>query len=123
MFGTGAAWVAVFFTDWYLLRPHFAPSLLAHSATGGLGHGGRSWVVDSWVVDASGRRLSDADWNAILALHAGDQSWNQAGYTNWMLYEPGSRFWSFQAIDATWLSALAAVCILTTLWWLRRRPT
>ncbi|WP_426513287.1 ABC transporter permease [Dactylosporangium sp. McL0621] len=123
MFVTGAVWVAVFFADWYVLRPHFAPPLLARSATGGLGHGGRPWVVDSWVVDASGHRLSDADWNAIVALHAGDRTWNQADYTTWMLYEPGSRFWSFQAIDATWLTALAAAFILTTLWWLRRRPT
>jgi hypothetical protein len=123
MFVTGAAWVAVFLTDWYVLRPHFAEPLLARGATGGLGHGGRPWVVDSWVVDPTGHRLSDADWNAIVALHAGDRSWNQADYTTWMLYEPGSRFWSFQALDAAWLTVLAAALILTTLWWLRRRPT
>ncbi|WP_426503196.1 ABC transporter permease subunit [Dactylosporangium sp. McL0621] len=122
MFVTGAAWVAVFLGDWYLLRPHFAAPLLAEGTGTGLGHGGRSWVVDSWVVDASGHRLSDAEWNAVVALHAGDLTWTQADYTTWMRYEPGSRFWAFQAIDASWLVAAAVLFLLATLWWLRRRP-
>ncbi|GAA4244825.1 ABC transporter permease subunit [Dactylosporangium darangshiense] len=123
MFVTGAAWVVVFFTDWQLLRPHFATPVLSAAATNGLGHGGQPWVVDSWQVDAAGRRLSDAEWNAVVALHAQDRTWSRADYTTWMLYEPGSRFWAFQTLDAAWLVTLAAAFVLATLWWLRRRPT
>ncbi|MFG2040089.1 hypothetical protein [Dactylosporangium sp. NPDC048998] len=123
MFVTGAAWVGVFLLDWYALRPRYAAPILAAADTHGLGHGGRAWVVDSWVVDPAGHRLSEAEWNAILALHANDRTWTQGDYRTWVLYEPGERFWQFQAIDAAWLTAAAALLVLATLWWLRRRPT
>jgi ABC-2 family transporter protein len=44
------------------------------------------------------------------------------GYTMWTSYQPGSRFWSFQWIEAGWLFALSVALIAATVWVVRRRP-
>jgi hypothetical protein len=45
----------------------------------------------------------------------------QHGYTYWTRYQPASRFWPFQLIEAGWLLALAVVLIAATVWIVRRR--
>jgi hypothetical protein len=45
------------------------------------------------------------------------------GYTVWTSYQPGTRFWSFQWIEAGWLLALSVVLIAVTVWLVRRRAT
>jgi hypothetical protein len=37
------------------------------------------------------------------------------------MYQPGSRYWSFQAIESAIFVALAAALIALSLWWIRRR--
>jgi hypothetical protein len=46
----------------------------------------------------------------------------QHGYTQWMSYQPDSRYWGFQGIEFAWLTALSLVLLATTLWLVRRRP-
>jgi len=43
------------------------------------------------------------------------------GYSLWTGYQPASRFWSFQWIEASWLLALSALLVVTTVWLVRRR--
>jgi len=43
------------------------------------------------------------------------------GYTLWTSYQPASRFWPFQWIEAGWLLALAALLIAATIWLVHRR--
>jgi hypothetical protein len=43
------------------------------------------------------------------------------GYTQWTSYQPASRFWVFQWIEAGWLLVLSAVLIAVTIWLVRRR--
>jgi hypothetical protein len=43
------------------------------------------------------------------------------GYTNWMSYQPASRFWPFQWIEGGWLLALSALLIAVTIWLVHRR--
>jgi hypothetical protein len=43
------------------------------------------------------------------------------GYTQWTSYQPASRFWAFQWIEAGWLFALSALLIGATVWLVRRR--
>ena len=43
------------------------------------------------------------------------------GYTQWQSYQPGSRFWTFQWIEAGWLLALSALLIAVAVWLVRRR--
>jgi hypothetical protein len=45
------------------------------------------------------------------------------GYTQWTIYQPGSRFWPFQWIEGGWLLALSVLLIALTVWLVRRRAT
>ncbi len=45
------------------------------------------------------------------------------GYKQWIQYQPATRFWSFQLIETSWLTALSAACIAATVWLVRRRAT
>ena len=47
----------------------------------------------------------------------------QHGYTQWTSYQPGSRFWPFQWIEAGWLLALSVLLIAATVWLVDRRAT
>ena len=43
------------------------------------------------------------------------------GYTQWSSYQPTSRFWMFQFIEAGWLVALSVLLLAATVWLVRRR--
>jgi hypothetical protein len=45
----------------------------------------------------------------------------QHGYTLWTTYQPASRFWPFQVIEAGWLLAFSVLLIAGTIWLVRRR--
>lgn len=45
------------------------------------------------------------------------------GYRQWISYQPASRFWTLQLIEAGWLLALSAALGLATVWLVRRRAT
>ena len=47
----------------------------------------------------------------------------QHGHTLWASYQPASRFWPFQWIEAGWLLALSVLLIAVTVWLVRRRAT
>jgi hypothetical protein len=47
----------------------------------------------------------------------------QHGYAQWTRYQPVSRFWQFQWIEASWLLALSALLIAMTIWLVRHRAT
>jgi hypothetical protein len=49
------------------------------------------------------------------------QCLSQHGYTQWTRYQPASRFWPFQWIEAGWLLALSVLLIAVTVWLVRRR--
>ena len=43
------------------------------------------------------------------------------GYTQWAIYQPGTRYWHFQLIEGGWLLALSLLLIAATIWIVRRR--
>ena len=47
----------------------------------------------------------------------------QHGYTQVTSYQPATRFWAFQWIEAGWLFGLSVLLIAVTLWLVRRRAT
>jgi hypothetical protein len=49
------------------------------------------------------------------------QCLSRHGYTQLTSYQPGSRFWSFQLIEGSWLLALSLLLIGASLWLVRRR--
>jgi hypothetical protein len=45
----------------------------------------------------------------------------QHGYVEWATYQPISRFWPFQWIEAGWLLVLSTLLVAATVWLVRRR--
>src|SRR5690242_18972212 len=45
----------------------------------------------------------------------------QHGYTQWTSFQPDSRYWLFQWIEAGWLLALSLLLLGATVWLVRRR--
>jgi len=43
------------------------------------------------------------------------------GAYNFEIYQPASRFWTFQSIETAIFIALALLLLVTTVWWVRRR--
>jgi hypothetical protein len=41
----------------------------------------------------------------------------------WTSYQPGTRFWPFQWIEAGWLLVLSALLIAVAVWLVRRRAS
>ncbi len=48
---------------------------------------------------------------------------SQHGFTQWISYQPASRFWPFQWIEGGWLLAMSVLLIAVTVWLVRRRAT
>lgn len=97
------------------------------------GHGmipGRSWILSGWYTCPDGKRVSDGTMAKLLTSRfppgrAAPRStvlrWlGQRGYHLWTSYQPESRFWHFQLIEAGWLLALAVLLGAATIWLVRR---
>jgi len=50
-----------------------------------------------------------------------DQFLTQHGYTHWTTYQPGSRFWTFQWIEGSWLLLSSVLLIAAAIWLVRHR--
>jgi hypothetical protein len=121
---TMALWLAVVVPTVLFLRPHYmAPLTAPVSMTAKFS---TEWTLSQWWVDPRGHRLSGAAYNALVrSLHTSDpQSWlSSHHYVLWETFQPASRFWPFQIIEAAGLCGLAVVLAAATVWWVRRRAT
>ncbi len=89
------------------------------------------WVIDDGWVDALGHRLSDDQvFNTCIPRDAGPvgpdknaflQCIQNHGWHEFVTYQPGSRFWTFQAVETGIYVALAVGLLALTIWWVRRR--
>ena len=98
---------------------------------------GSAWIISHWYTGRNGKPLSQAAISQILqADHPATNKigpntfqtfvnavgyLTQHGYTFWVSYQPGSRFWPFQWIEGGWLLALSVLLIAATVWLVRRR--
>jgi ABC-2 family transporter protein len=114
------------------LREHYMTPLLVKNADAP----GSAWVLSQWWTKG-GRPVSQDALSQFLQQGAPqlagggkggipqsptvNQYLVQHGYTLWTSYQPGSRFWPFQWIEAGWLLALSALLIAVTVWLVRRR--
>lgn len=85
----------------------------------------RAWQLVSGPSDARGRPLAGAE--RIIAscvsrpeLAAG-RCLSAHHIYNVAVYQPASRFWLFQGIEAAIFAGLAAALLVAALWWLRHR--
>jgi hypothetical protein len=122
---TLAAYAGLAFATAVYLRQHYMTPLL----TSKLNPPGSAWIVGQWYTKAGRYAFPARGSQLVSALQRFCPSSNlspaqcltQHGYTHWVSYQPGSRFWSFQWIEAGWLLALSAVLIAIAVWLVRRR--
>ena len=121
---TMALWLAVVVPIAAFLRPHFEAPL-----TGRVNMAakfGTEWTLSQWWVTPQGHRLSDAAYNVLIRrLPTSDpQAWlTSHHYVLWESFQPASRFWTFQVIEASGLCVLALALAAATVWWVRRRTS
>src|SRR6516225_3139071 len=114
------------------LRQHYMTPLLTSKPN----LPGTAWLVNQWYTKGGkfafpgvGSQLAGAVSRICPAPRVTSngvspaQCLTQHGYTLWTSYQPGSRFWPFQWIEAGWLLALSVLLIAATVWLVRRRAT
>jgi ABC-type transport system involved in multi-copper enzyme maturation permease subunit len=111
-------------TALWLRQRYIAPPL-----TTNLNLPGSAWIVNQWYTKGGEFAFPSRGSQIVSALSKYCPNYNgppsqcltQHGYMQWSSYQPGSRFWTFQWIEAGWLVALSALLIAATIWLVRRR--
>ena len=102
-------WVAARIVVEFVLRPHFmAPLTFRQTCPQGCGGGGGNAIVD--VPPSTG--------------HIGNlliKTLNNTGTTQVTSYQPASRYWAFQSIEAGIFVALTLIVLSATVWLVHRR--
>ncbi|MCU1657301.1 MAG: hypothetical protein JWO57_1957 [Pseudonocardiales bacterium] len=127
MAATAVLWVGVVLPSVLYLRPHIERPVTALANS--VSDIAPSWTISSWVQDSAGHRLSNVQIDTLLMDNRGSlppgvdfHAWlAQHGYTEWVTYQPGSRFWHFQTIEASCYVVLALLLAGATIAWVRRR--
>jgi ABC-type transport system involved in multi-copper enzyme maturation permease subunit len=120
-----------------LLRPHYLPPVvltnsLRFSTTPAPAASlvpPNSWILSNTTVDRQGRPVPpDELFNCqeLLGPKANNiDQYNQCiskhGLQNRYVYQPGDRFWLFQAIESGIYLLLAALLFALTFWWIKHR--
>ncbi len=131
-----AVWFGMALLTAQVLRPNYRSPLTTTS----LQLPSSDFELGQWWTK-NGVRVSDAQLNAALGAingqvvgggnsvkvgptNGGDpvQYLLQHGYLQVTSYQPDSRFWTFQWIEFSWLTALALILLTITFWLIRRRP-
>jgi len=109
------------------LRENFkAPLTVSYPPFGASPRAGLGdWVLHSTIVDNAGRELSDAAIVASCPTTGGSKGTVTEclaahGFQQLDIYQPASRFWTFQGIETGLFLALTAL-LLVTLWSVTRR--
>ena len=128
MAATGAIWLAVTWPTVIYLRPLIQKPVTARDDT--TLQISTSWTISAWREDPTGHHLSQSQLTAVVqrarldGVNSDDSftAWlSQHGYTSWVSYQPDSRFWHFQAIEAGAYTILALLLAGATIWFVRRR--
>ena len=94
--------------------------------TSGPGNLDRAWNIVSGPSDASGHQLSQMVSNRAIQLCSGPKGAGVACMRahhvfNLAVYQPASRFWLLQGIEAAIFGGLALVALAVAVWWVRNR--
>lgn len=121
---TLVTWIAVVIASITALRPHLLTPLTGINLPGTP----NGWIISDVWQSPSGTVLSSDQvagdlYNAAAAGHKFDAALYlyQHGYLRTIVYQPASRFWSLQCIEAGGLLALSTGLLLAALWIVRRR--
>lgn len=123
-----ATWTGLDFATVLFLRKHYQAPLTGNSAK----IWQLDWVLGQWYTGPDGAVVSQQAIRDVVA-HAPASVRNSPNpnaapayltahhYTQWISYQPESRFWHFQLIEGGWLLALSLILIAATVWLVRRR--
>jgi hypothetical protein len=108
------------------LRQHYDAPVKAVWRPGAQGpsHLDHAWMLVSGPSNAHGRSLAGGHiFSLCLAKpkRQAEQCLTAHHVFNLAVYEPASRFWLFQGIEAAIFTGLAAALLLSAMWWLRYR--
>lgn len=109
------------------LRPLLQKPLVANTDTNPSANTGM--VIDQWVTDPGGHRLTSAQTDNLdiqagpdlVNRHISFHTWlTDHHYTSWVSYQPDSRFWHFQTIETAGYLILALILAAAAIQWMRR---
>jgi ABC-type transport system involved in multi-copper enzyme maturation permease subunit len=113
----------------WLARPHYmSPQTLSVpiASTEQFNRASGDWVYAQGVINGAGQLVGP---NSQIQCSANDtgcgselpgQGFGAGPYSNWMQYQPGSRFWAFQSIETGVFLALTALLLYLTIRRIRR---
>jgi hypothetical protein len=110
------------------VRPHFLAPLHRSVLAGDSGLGPGDWVLSNNLVDGGGRQITAAREELAVA-HAQLAGIDPhtyivtLGWKRLITYQPASRFWTFQLLEAGLFVGLAALVVLAAVWLVRRTPS
>ena len=120
---TALLYLTIRLTVFMFVRPNFIKPLEADISKP-LGSGD-NWVLGQRAVDLSGNPVSDQFYNQLVA-NAGALQGSLADYLRahdviaLQIYQPESRFWLFQSLEALLFVVLAAGLLTLSAWSIRR---
>jgi hypothetical protein len=132
---TLAVYAALAFAAGAWLRPNY----MTPAVTSNLNVPESAWVMSQWWTKDGKFAFTGSPSQSLLNQYcprgpagpvgpggapktvALGQCLTSHGYTQWTSYQPASRFWAFQWIEAGWLVVLSALLIAATVWLVRRR--
>lgn len=126
MAATAALWLAAVVPSVLYLRPLIAAPVTVPAGSPQVDVS-TIWVIDDWYQNAAKHRLSGRAADSLVLQGTGGQrvdvnQWlARHGWTEWVSFQPDSRFWHFQVIETSCYVVLAALLCWATLWWARRR--
>jgi hypothetical protein len=127
MAATAAAWAAIVVPSVLWLRPLIWRPVIAPASSSLITRNG--WVIHDWIQDPTGRhigntQLLEAARAAGVDSNGAFNTWMaQHHLTNWVSYQPDSRFWHFQSIEGGAFLVLAMLLAAATIWWVRHRTS
>ncbi|MGH3067230.1 MAG: hypothetical protein ACRDND_15220 [Streptosporangiaceae bacterium] len=107
-----AAWAGLLLATVLYLRQHYQAPLTART---GQATGTSPWIISQWWTGPDGKTITSE--HQIIALFQRPHP----GYTQWTIYQPGTRYWHFQLIEGSWLLVLSLLLLAATIWLVRRR--
>jgi hypothetical protein len=128
MLATVAAWLAVAWPSVICLRPLIQSPVSVPTASNSIAD--NAWAIGTWYQNNAGRHLGSGGLDRLLAQagasgvttgNAFETFVRRHGWTQWSSYEPNSRFWQFQSVEAAAYVVLSVALAALAVWWIDRR--
>jgi hypothetical protein len=109
------------------IRPHFLAPLHRTVVASDSGRRVGEWVLSDTLVDATGQQIT-AGREDLAILHAQQAGIDPheylvtLGWKRTISYQPDSRFWTFQMLEAGIFVVLAVLVVAAAVWFVRRAP-